>query len=233
MKSKTPSNYDVPRPLGKRPSKRNRTLECFGILTGRRSVIRQVPLKQCAWKGAAVAAAGILAALSAVTAVAAEQDTTRPNIVFAFADDWGRYASAYSAHEGPNSLNALIDTPNFDRIADEGLIFQNAFVPAPSCTPCRSSILSGRYFWQTGRGAILQEAVWDETIPSYPLELEKAGYHIGYAYKVWSPGQPVDAPYGGWRKRRYTQAGQRFNSFSQAATISSAWASVWHIGFSR
>ena len=40
----------------------------------------------------------------------------RPNIVFAFADDWGRYARAYKRFEGPNSLNALIDTPNFDRI---------------------------------------------------------------------------------------------------------------------
>ena len=54
----------------------------------------------------------------------------RPNIVFAFADDWGRYASAYRRFEGPNSLNQLIETPDFDRVADEGVIFQNAFVPA-------------------------------------------------------------------------------------------------------
>ena len=70
----------------------------------------------------------------------------QPNILFAFADDWGRYASAYQRIEGPNSLNHLIDTPNFDRIAREGALFTNAFVPAPSCTPCRSSILSGQYF---------------------------------------------------------------------------------------
>ena len=79
----------------------------------------------------------------------------RPNIVFAFADDWGRYARAYAKHEGPGSLNELIDTPNFDRIAAEGALFLNALVPAPSCTPCRSSILAGQYFWQTGLGAIL------------------------------------------------------------------------------
>ena len=139
----------------------------------------------------------------------------RPNIVFAFADDWGRYASAYSRFEGPNSLNALIDTPNFDRVAREGAIFKNAFVPAPSCTPCRSALLSGQYFWQTGLGAILQGAVWDESIPSYPLVLEDAGYHIGYTYKVWSPGRPVDAPYGALRTR-YHSAGVKFGRFGLA-----------------
>ncbi len=66
----------------------------------------------------------------------------RPNIVFAFADDWGRYAHAYAAYDRPGSLNELIATPNFDRIAAEGALFLNALVPAPSCTPCRSSILA-------------------------------------------------------------------------------------------
>ena len=141
----------------------------------------------------------------------------QPNIVFAFADDWGRYASAYRDQPGESSIHELIDTPNFDRIADEGTIFLNAHVPAPSCTPCRSSILTGRYFWQTGMGAILQGARWDETIPTYPLLLEKAGYHIGYTYKVWSPGVAVNAPYGGARTR-YESAGIRFNNFSEEVT---------------
>ena len=113
-----------------------------------------------------------------------------PNIVFAFADDWGRYASAYQKHEGPHSLSALIDTAHFDRVAREGALFLNALVPAPSCTPCRSSILSGQYFWQTGLGAILVGAVWDDNIPTFPIELENRGdYFIGYQYKVWSPGR--------------------------------------------
>jgi uncharacterized sulfatase len=142
---------------------------------------------------------------------------SRPNILFAFADDWGRYASAYAQVEGPLSLNGLIRTPHFDRVAREGVLFTNAFVPAPSCTPCRSSVLTGRYFWQTGRGAILQGAVWDDAIPSYPLLLEAAGYHIGYTYKVWSPGTPGDQPYGAARTR-YCPAGNRFGQFSQTVT---------------
>ena len=141
----------------------------------------------------------------------------RPNILFVFADDWGRYASAYRQVEGDHTPNALLETPHFDRVAGEGVLFTNAFVPAPSCTPCRSSLLTGRYFWQTGLGAILQGAVWDSSIPSYPLLLEEAGYHIGFTYKVWSPGTPRDEPYGGERTR-YEPAGTQFGQFSFVAT---------------
>lgn len=137
-----------------------------------------------------------------------------PNIVFAFADDWGRYASAYRPYDAAHSLNELIDTPNIDRVASEGVLFKNAIVPAPSCTPCRSSLLSGQYFWQTGLGAILMGAIWDESIPTFPLELEgRGGYFIGHTYKVWSPGATVNAPMGGSRTA-YNDAGLDFNQFS-------------------
>ena len=141
----------------------------------------------------------------------------RPNILFAFADDWGRYASAYAKVDGRSSPNDVIKTPHFDRVAREGVLFKNAFVTAPSCTPCRSSLLSGQYFYRTGRAAILQGAVWDPNIPSYPLMLHDAGYHIGETYKVWSPGTPGDAPYGAG-KFRFENRGRRFNGFSQGVT---------------
>ncbi len=137
----------------------------------------------------------------------------RPNILFAFADDWGRYASAYAKLE-PGGPSDLVRTPVFDRVAREGVLFTNAFVNAPSCTPCRSSLLSGQYFWRTGLGAILQGAIWDETIPSYPLILRDGGYHIGHTYKVWSPGTPRDAPYGG-REYAYVRRGGHLNGYSQ------------------
>ncbi len=144
-------------------------------------------------------------------------EKTRPNILFAFADDWGRCASIYAETDGQGGLNDVVKTPNFDRIAKQGVLFKNAFVNAPSCTPCRSSLLSGQYFWRTGRGAILQGAVWDESIPVWPLMLKDAGYHIGKTFKVWSPGTPADAPYGG-KTYSYQQSGGRFNQFSQQAT---------------
>lgn len=141
----------------------------------------------------------------------------RPNILFLFADDWGRYASTYAKVDGPGTLNDAIKTPNFDRLAADGVLFRNAHVTAPSCTPCRSSLLSGQYFWRTGLGAILQGAVWDDQIPSYPLLLLRSGYHIGKSYKVWSPGRPADAPYG-TNAFNYAKSGSRFNQFSQNAT---------------
>lgn len=155
--------------------------------------------------------------LVAVPAGIVAADDSRPNILFAFADDWGRYASAYAALDGEGTINDVVRTPNFDRVAREGVLFRHAFVSAPSCTPCRSALLSGQHFWRTGRGAILRGAVWDGSEPSFPLMLRDAGYHIGKSYKVWSPGRPIDAPYGG-RDYAYEKAGRRFNQFSQTVT---------------
>jgi arylsulfatase A-like enzyme len=139
----------------------------------------------------------------------------RPHIVMAFADDWGKYASIYAKLE-PGSINEHLSTPNFDQVATQGTLFTNAFVSAPSCTPCRSSLLSGQHFWRCERGAILQGAVWDGSIKSYPLELEKTGYRLGHTYKVWSPGTPADAPHGG-SARKFQKHGSKFNGFSQYA----------------
>jgi arylsulfatase A-like enzyme len=141
----------------------------------------------------------------------------RPNILFFFADDWGRFARVYAEHGNLAGTNSLLRTPNLDRLAKEGVLFRNAHVNAPSCTPCRSSLLSGQHFWRTGRGAILQGAVWDEAIPTYPLLLRDAGYHLGKSYKVWSPGSPGDAPYGG-QKHAFEKSGRAFNNFSENAT---------------
>ena len=145
-------------------------------------------------------------------AVGAEP-TKRPNIFFFFADDWGRYAGIYTK-DAPNST---IKTPNFDQVVREGVCFLNAHITSPSCTPCRSSLFSGQYFYRTGRGAILRPAIWDEAIPTFPLLLEQSGYRIGFTYKAWSPGLNPDAPIGGERTR-YNKAGNRFNQFSQNVT---------------
>lgn len=157
------------------------------------------------------------AAISCANEVAQPAQPKRPNILFAFADDWGRFASAYAKLDGPGSVNDLVSTPNFDRIAREGILFRRAFVSAPSCTPCRSALLSGQHFWRTGRAAILRGAVWDGSQPAFPLLLNDSGYHIGESYKVWSPGTPADAPFGAG-KFAYEKAGGRFNQFSQNVT---------------
>lgn len=153
--------------------------------------------------------------LSLITGSMAE--TKRPNILLIFADDWGKHAGAYAKADGPGGMNDVIRTPNFDRVASEGVLFRKAFVSSPSCTPCRSALVSGQHFWRTGRGSILHAATWDDSIPSFPLMLQKSGYHLGKMYKVWSPGIPENAPIGG-QTYAYEKAGTRFNQFSQNVT---------------
>ncbi len=178
-----------------------------------------------AWILASITTAGVTiayvaVAVAAVTPLAGGTGQAamppQPNILFIFADDWGRYASAYAALDPPPSLNRHIRTLHLDAVAARGVVFRNAFVPAPSCTPCRSSLLSGRYFFNTGRGAILSGAVWDPSVPSMPLLLQENGYFIGKTGKVWSPGTPADAPIGG-QQYAYEKAGMAFQRFSQQA----------------
>lgn len=158
-----------------------------------------------------------IAAVFFAVACAVHAAEKRPNILFCFADDWGRYAGCYAGIDGRSTISEVVKTPNIDHVAKGGVVFRNAFVTAPSCTPCRSSLLSGQYFFRTGPGAILHAPGWDPSIPVYPLMLRDAGYHIGKMYKVWSPGTPADAPYGG-QKYAYEKAGHDYNNFSENAT---------------
>lgn len=88
---------------------------------------------------------------------------------------------------------------------------------APSCTPCRSALLTGQHFWRTtGSASILQGAIWNEALPSFPPLLEQAGYHIGYAHKAWGPGTPGNAPFKD--RHAFSRHGGRINQFSQNAT---------------
>lgn len=157
---------------------------------------------------------GTLAVLLLIVSVAQSDD--RPNILFFFADDWGRYASIYG-EENPGGINDVVKTPTFDRIAREGVLFNHAHVSAPSCTPCRSALLTGQHFWRTKTGSILLGATFPEDLPTYPILLKDAGYHIGATYKVWGPGTPSNFPFS-TNKAMYQPAGAKFNGFSQNVT---------------
>ena len=124
----------------------------------------------------------------------------RPNILFFFADDWGRYASIYSDPETP-SLSDVLDTPNIDRIGKEGVVFENAFVNVASCGPCRASLATGRYFWNCGSGAFLKgkEGDWKgqdnpfRTLPKFVDLLRESGYYAQRSQKTFSfkPSKPT------------------------------------------
>jgi len=142
----------------------------------------------------------------------------KPNILLLFADDLGRYASAY-ASEGQPSVNDIISTPTFDRLAKEGVLATNAFVSAPSCSPCRASLISGRHFFTNGSCSQLHHR-WhgpDETDPwnditGYAEILQKNGYHIGLTHKDHVRGKRFGP--------QFNKAGRKVNSFSQTVSKS-------------
>ncbi len=103
-----------------------------------------------------------------------------PNILFCIADDWGwPHAGAYG--------DAVVKTPTFDRLSNEGVLFNHAYVSSPSCTPSRSAILTGQFHWRLEEAANLWSTL-DVDIPVYPLLLEEVGYHVGRWRKCWGPG---------------------------------------------
>ncbi len=119
-----------------------------------------------------------------------------PNILFAISDDQSYpYASAY----GTSGVN----TPAFDRVAREGVLFTNAFVPSPGCSPTRAAILTGRYPWQN-QHAGTHASSFSNQLTVYPTLFEQAGYHVGYTGKGWGPGNYRD---GGFTRN---PAGQEY-----------------------
>lgn len=137
----------------------------------------------------------------------------KPNILLLFADDLGRYASAYSSKDLP-SVNDIISTPTFDRLASEGALATNAFVSAPSCSPCRASLISGRHFFTNGSCSQLhhrwhgpeESDPWNE-IKGYAEILQRNGYHIGLTHKDHVKGKKFGP--------QFNKAGRKVNGFSQ------------------
>jgi arylsulfatase A-like enzyme len=129
------------------------------------------------------------AALQAGAPGATAQTRQRPNILFAIADDWSHgHAGAYGCQ--------WVNTPAFDRVAKEGVLFHNCFTSNPKCSSCRASILTGRNTWQLEE-AVNHFGVFPAKFPVYPDLLEQAGYLVGFTGKGWGPG---DYRAGGHRR---------------------------------
>ncbi len=123
---------------------------------------------------------GLFCALASVAAA-------RPNILFCLADDWGwPHAGAYG--------DFAVKTPTFDRLAEEGVLFDHAYVSVPSCTPCRNAILTGQQFYRLGQGGNLCGPL-DMEHPNFMFLLRDAGYEIGHWRKAWGPGNPAKGGY--------------------------------------
>ena len=126
-----------------------------------------------------------------------------PNILFAIADDWTWPHASIANKLGVYGSDSVVQTPAFDRIAREGILFTNAFCAAPSCSPSRSAILTGRNIWQLETAANLR-GILPTKFKVFPDLLEEQGYYVGYIGKGWSPG-----PLG---ERKRNPAGTQFDS---------------------
>jgi N-sulfoglucosamine sulfohydrolase len=119
--------------------------------------------------------------LGAASVACGEQTASRPNILFCIADDAGPHMGAYGC--------PWVKTPGFDRVADEGLLFSNAFSPDAKCAPARAGILTGRYPWTLGEAAHHWCIIPDQCV-TVMESLGERGYFTGYTGKGWEPAVP-------------------------------------------
>ena len=144
---------------------------------------------------------GTLGAASMLSGVVRAAPPPRPNILLLIADDWS------FPHAGVLG-DPVVRTPTFDRIAREGVLFRNAFTPAPSCTPSRAAMVTGQYHWRLESAASLGGSL-REGVPTYPDLLQVAGYFTGFSGKDIAPGSNVH--------RSTSPCGRRFRDFEEFA----------------
>jgi len=115
-------------------------------------------------------AAGSTVGLSALLSSDAASQASRgkrPNIIFIMTDDHASHAlSCYGSK--------INKTPNLDRIANEGMLFNNSFCTNSICAPCRAVILTGKYSHLNG--VIDNRKKFDGNQQTFPKLLQKAGY---------------------------------------------------------
>jgi N-sulfoglucosamine sulfohydrolase len=118
-----------------------------------------------------------------------------PNILFIIADD-------ASFHTMSKHGADFVETPNFDQIAEKGVLFLNTYSNNPKCAPARSSLLTGRYSWQLEE-AVVHRPLMPEKWKFYPELLGSEGYFVGHTGKGWGPGL--------WKRGEHNPAGKSFN----------------------
>ena len=112
---------------------------------------------------------------------ASTTDNEKPNFVFILTDDQSYGMMGCTG-------NPIVQTPQLDKLADEGILFTNAHVTSAICTPSRVSILLSQFERKHGvnfnSGTSIAPDAWEE---SYPMVMRKAGYYTGYVGKNHAP----------------------------------------------
>ena len=120
-------------------------------------------------------------AISCMQSGTKQTDATRPNIILIMSDDHAYQAiSAYSNH--------LMETPNIDRIASEGMLFSNACVTNSICAPSRAVIFTGKHSHINGK--IDNRFPFDTTQVTFPQLLQQGGYQTAIFGKLHFGNNP-------------------------------------------
>ena len=109
------------------------------------------------------------------------------NIIYILTDD--------QRYDELGFINPVIDTPNMDRLAREGVYFKNAFVTTALCSPSRASILTGQYMHT--HGVVDNNKPPREGTILFPQYLKQAGYETAFVGK-WHMGNHTDEPQPGF-----------------------------------
>jgi len=109
------------------------------------------------------------------------EETNPPNIVFIMSDDHAYQAISAYGH-------GLNNTPNIDRIAREGALFEKGFVTNSICAPSRAVMLTGKHSFVNGKVDNIQDFNWDQD--NFAKQLQKGGYQTALVGKIHLRGLP-------------------------------------------
>ena len=126
----------------------------------------------------------VTACLATFVHVSSAADAKRPNIVMLLADDqrWDTLGCMG---------NEIIKTPNVDRLASQGVVFDNVFVTTSICMTNRACIFTGQYAARHGVIDFRTNFTPEQLSETYPGQLKQAGYHMGFIGK-WGVGKPPE-----------------------------------------